>query len=422
MLASPFDEWVKHYDGPRAGRMREARLDAERRPANDPYIMRLDAFVKVELLPKLFADVVAKQPKARLIQGRHDELTAKAGPWFHAVGKAMKAAFNGESRFLYGPGHNAEEIGEWYGRQVTRGLRPWPSDADEWDASQGPGPLEAWAQDCKSWRPNRAVRAILAQRLICDVSPTPGRTKHEIAYALAWEVRSGDGDTSTGNSASHIKAWNGVLTEHGDLVESAVAIAGDNALPMLPDAVGRDRVEALFRSFERFGYRLRLEGSGGDIYDGEFCSGRLWAIGPNRWCYGPKIGRILAKTFWELNPTTEKRGRGWLKSVAQSLDLTTAFVPVLRVIVARLLAELADVPALPLPNQGILEMYRIRPTQRHATSEETILQCAYLYHCAPGEIGALEDWLVDQPLLGADLRHPLLDRMVTIDLGSDPLW
>jgi hypothetical protein len=406
--------------------MRRARVEAERWRNGDPYIMRLDAFVKVELLPKTLSESVNKEPKARLIQGRHDALTAKAGPWFHALGKAIGRALDGSGRFLYGPGRDAEEIGEWYERQLSLGLRPWPADANEWDASQGPGPVTTWARDVRALHPNRGVAAVIAQREASGLRPTPGRTKHEVRYSLSWEVRSGDGDTSAGNSVCHAKAWCYLLDRAAEtqpaLSGVAVAIAGDNSLAMFPPQVGRGQVSEFYRSFEQLGYVLRLEGRGGDIYDGEFCSGRLWRVGERSWVYAPKIGRILSKTFWMLNPPFRRDQQlGWLKSVVQSLDQPTCFVPVLRVIVRRLLLELQPVEARTLPNQGILDQFRIRPKYRHHCTQHTLEQCAHLYYTTVAEILALEQWLELQPLMQSDLRHPLLDRIIMVDLEGDPL-
>lgn len=419
-----FETWLSHYQGPQRRMMKEARTEVTSAGLADRQAMMVKAFVKVELLPKLLSVQMAKEPKARLIQGRHPRLTAGVGPSFHALGKALCRVWDVRNPeplpVVYASSCDALEIGSWYGRCLDEGLRPWPDDADKWDASQGPGPLTSWAEDLMDLRPRFAVRRLLQDRLGGEARPRHGVTKHGTKYTLAWQVCSGDGDTSCGNSAS-----NGKMRIHRAYNSPApwarsvrVAVNGDNALSMIPLAVGPAAVAEERAAYRAYGIVINSEGGLGHIYDGQICSGRIWAIGANRWKYGPKIGRVLSKTFWWLNPQGGPFARrAWLRSVAESLRDSCFHIPLLRVIVQRILRETEDIGALPLPASSKDEPWRIWTTTRDPPSFETYEQMAYLYGGDPSDYRLLEEWLEHVPIWGHRLSHPLLDEIVRADLA-----
>jgi len=58
---------------------------------------------------------------------------------------------------------------------------------------------------------------------------------------------------------------------------------------------------------------------------------------------GPKIGRLVGKTFWHLGRLRAVKARRWLKGLSTGLLLDVAHVPILSTLFRRLLDLLRDV-------------------------------------------------------------------------------
>jgi hypothetical protein len=413
VVPTPFDEWNASYPAGQRLINQQAREQA-RLSGVVGRERQISAFVKVERLPLLLTVEKLKKPvKPRLIQGRQPEVTASSGPTFHALGKVLRRVWplEGTSRIAYASGCTAETLGVWYTTAVTRGLRPWPTDADMWDASVGPGPHMSEHADLLALGVNEPTRKVLEERRTGRI----GRTKHGVVYRLWWQVCSGDGDTSFGNSLANGKMWLGVLRH---LPTAMVAINGDNALPMLPEALDLEDVANIVHSFKLYGFSVRLESDSHTIFDGEICSGRLWALGLDEYVYGPKIGRVLAKTFWAIDPPRKARlRRAWVRGVALGLRRDTSFIPVLRVVVGRLIEETRDVPAESVPVDQD-EPWKVHAALEHQCAESTMEQVCYLYSITREQVDELEKFLSDLPtLIGVRIDHPVLNRIVEVDLS-----
>jgi len=408
VVPTSFEEWNADYPAGQREINRQARETA-RRTGIVGVERKVKAFIKVERLPLLIEKVAEKSLKPRLIQGRHPEVTASSGPTFHALGKLLRNVWDieGHTKVVYATGTTAEKIGRWYEDCVKQGLCPWPTDAAVWDASVGPGPHLSERADLLALGVNQATRKVLEQR----ETGRDGSTPHGIKYRLWWQVCSGDGDTSFGNTLAMGKVWLW-CTQH---IPCRVAVNGDNALPMLPLGIDPELVDRLLLTFRAYGFTIATETLNHTHFDGEMCSGRLWAVGTS-YVYGPKIGRVLAKTFWAIDPPrTEKKRRAWLRGVGMGLRRNTAFVPVLRVIISRILDETKDVGAVPVDRD---EPWKIHAEEDHEATSETIEQFCYLYSCTRLDLVALEDWLRQLPtMFRARLDHPLLNRVIETDLA-----
>jgi len=419
VVPTPFDEWNASY--PSGQRLVNAQAREQARTSGVVGRERMiESFIKVERQPVFVAleksgilkGPISKPVKPRLIQGRDPVVTASSGPTFHALGKLLRRVWPLEevSRISYASGTTAEVLGIWYAMAVSRGLRPWPTDVNMWDASVGPGPHMSERADLLALGVNDATRKVLEERETGRL----GRTKHGVTYKLRWQVCSGDGDTSFGNSLANGKMWLGLLRH---FPTAMVAVNGDNALPMMPEGVDNEDMAMIISGFRSYGFDVRLESDQHSVFDGEICSGRLWAIGSDEYVYGPKIGRVLAKTFWAIDPPRRPLLRkAWIRGIALGLRRDTAFVPVLRVVMSKLINETSDVPASSVPSDPD-EPWKLHAALEHQCAETTMRQFCYLYSCQRSQLDELEAWIAGLPtLIGTKLDHPLLTRIAEVDL------
>lgn len=409
VIPTDFEEWLRGYPEGQKAVFRQAREDC-RRSGVVGRERRVKAFIKVERLPILVEKIETKSAKPRLIQGRDPAVTATSGPTFHAFGKLLRTVWSREAdlKVFYASGVTAEEVGMWYGDQLAKGLEPWPVDGEVWDASMGPGPHMSLRLDLEELGVNHATRKVLRER----GEGRECKTRFGIRYRLIDQVCSGDGDTSAGNSAAHGKMWIGLLH---DAPEARVAINGDNALAMLASR-DLEYYEDLLSRFTKYGFKFTPETSSHTQYDAEFCSGRLWKVGPNRFVYGPKIGRVMAKTFWAIDaPKRPGKRLGWLRGVALGLRRDVAFVPILRTVVEMLVYETSSYRGATPPDPD--EPWKIHALESHSASDETFAQMEWLYGLTRKEILDCEEWLKRHTTLQAVLlSHPVIDQITRVDL------
>jgi len=121
--------------------------------------------------------------------------------------------------------------------------------------------------------------------------------------------------------------------------------------------------------FGEHGFRAGLESDEEGWYAGQLCSGRLWAVGDS-WVYGPKIGRILAKTFWMVHPPAERKWVNHLKGVCVGLSFNVSHIPVLRAVVHTILDRLRDVQAERVSNPAA-EPWKIWASHPSEATQET---------------------------------------------------
>lgn len=420
IVPTPFFDWLRDYPAGEKIALIEAKKDMELHGVQFGKFRRVKAFVKVELSPSTEVLLETKQPKPRLIQGRMYEVTATSGPTFHALGKRLALAWPcplvGESSdepIVYFSGATAEQLGHWYYLGVSEGLEPDPWDVSVWDASVGPGPHLSWRYDCLDLRVGKPTEAVLKER-----SLRKGATRHGVQYELKWEVCSGDGDTSCGNTATHGKIWIDIFTDPALqhlFLKAKVGISGDNAICMRKIASRREFEKAVENKFYAYGFKVTIETSLEGRYAGEACSGRFWAVG-GTYVFGPKIGRILCKTFWKIDPPKRSKWKSHLRSVAMGLRYNCHHIPILRSVISNILRNTEDTPAHHY-GRAEREYWKFNAAEPHEATLETFAQMNFLYGFSYETILAEEDWLSKQDLSGPIiLESPVLQHILKVDI------
>jgi hypothetical protein len=280
----------------------------------------IKAFVKREKAVTAIRDTpIKKSPAPRIIQGRSVDVKIATGPFTWAYGKRLAIAYGPDQNYLYAGGRTAEEIGRFFEELPRRwGNMPflhWIAvDCSRWDRSVGPTPMACLYDEYKNCGAPKDCLIALKGR--------DGKRKARSAggwrFTRRAQVASGDGDTSGGNSRVHL-----VMLESCHAVCGAI-VHGDDAV------IYTDDPETVLRHYRQGGFDPVM------APEIDFCSGLFWPTsdGP---VLGPKIGRVLAKTFHSVHFFESGNYIPWLRGVCLSLRNSCSFIPILRALIPRLL-------------------------------------------------------------------------------------
>jgi len=276
----------------------------------------MKAFVKREKAITSINGIPTKVGAApRIIQGRSVEVKIATGPFTWAFGKRIAEIYNSDGYFLYAGSRSGEEIGEFFDK--IPGLfgsgRWWAVDARRWDRSVGPSPMALLFDEYRdSGAPTDCLEALAGRDKV-----RKGTSSRGWHYTRRAQVSSGDGDTSAGNTRAHL-----VLLEACEAVKAAIA-HGDDAV------IFADDIEPVLQQYQVGDFVPVLA----DEVD--FCSSLFWPT-PDGSVLGPKVGRVLGKTF-HCAKRFDPDYLPWLRGVCLSLRTSCSFVPILRILIPRLL-------------------------------------------------------------------------------------
>lgn len=350
---------------------------------------RMDSFVKREKrISRVGSRTIKPDFAPRLIQGRGLNVKVCTGPFTWKYGKRLASVYNSDGRYLYAGGASAEQIGRFYDKFLNSGSGSWVAiDCKKWDRSVGPSVFEqlykeydacgAPAETLESCRDRMGIRV--------------GKTKHGIHYERIAQVSSGDGDTSCGNSRAHL-----VLLEACDSVNAAI-VSGDDAL------IHTNDIDSVMCQYVMGGLTPVL------AKELDFCSQLLWPTDAGH-VLGPKIGRILGKTFICINHYSGDGYQKWLRGTCLSLAKSVSYIPILRVLFPRLLELLGLGDKI---DDGH-DKYKSRSTEYHSCCAATWTVMLDRYDLTESEVVLLEEE-VAQVNIGDELVGPDWLHIVDVD-------
>jgi len=307
-------DWIQHLPSRARGLLVNANIY---NPVKKDLVIK--AFIKREKrVAKVGAKIIKPTFAPRLIQGRSVPIKVATGPFTWAYGKKLMQLYDLGGKYLYAGGRSAEEIGVFFDlipeRIQVEGARWWAVDCKRWDRSVGPTQLEMlWKEFKACGAPQNCLNALSNRSGV-----SKGVTRSGIKYHRVGQVSSGDGDTSSGNSRIHL-----VLHESCDFVLASI-VHGDDAL------IYAVNIDGVLDHYVAGGFTPVLA----DCVD--FCSSFLYPTRDGS-VLGPKIGRVLGKTFYSMYKSSNGNYMPWLRGVCLSLRASCSFVPILRVLVPRLL-------------------------------------------------------------------------------------
>jgi len=424
-----FKTWVNRFPPPKRNKLIVARN--EMREGNPKVNPRIDAFVKREAVmksqPLAESQVGTVEPyDPRLISGRSDRYQVCTGPTTYAftkyvawlnhpdvsVGKpTIPHDLRPKVSVVYTSGLNAEQLGEWFqfqwDRLSARGkVIIYLCDHVRLDAHVTEEIYEVKNKPYHSLRaPTKAVKCL--DRNVT----TRGTTKHGVEYEVEATVKSGDGDTSVGDYVI-VTGGHECVRAHAKIPKEdhAGAGLGDDSLQMLLEQY----FSRHYHLAPRFWAGLGFEIEGHYItnpYDAEYCSGRFYPTNHGL-VFGPKPGRVIAKSFHCRLPLNDHEGKRWLKAVCLGLEKSTAFVPVLRVVIRKQLQLLERYT----PAHYEYEPEKVVATEWHEITWRTMAMMEHLYDLTPTQVFELEAFIEREvKSLPCTIQHPYLDQIIEHD-------
>jgi len=423
-----FDAWINRFPRNKRDRLRRALANVtngDNRPSDDflakAFVKRENTFKSTPYGHQLF--------DPRLIQGRSDAYQVQVGPWIWSVSKMLAARWGPKSpyvnvhcpitlkrktfRMVYAAGCSAEMLGDC----VTCFLLDLDCDGlvmvmgdDSYVLLRTAGYLMCLWIDCKRWDAHYQKQAIQlelsfyatiqaprrVQQLLKEQLNTRGVTAHGLAYNVEGVRGSGDPNTSLGNSGR-----NGQQTVYSILHSDMLLL-------------GKDAVEPCAEILRRLGFDPEMHWST-SVFDGDFCSGLFWPLtedGRDIYVFGPKVGRIVLKTFWCTSHDQELYT--WVKGVAVGLEKDVAHVPVARALIGRVLQLTRDAgwaPSLSLDA-------RIHAERAHVATTLTYEAFQSRYGLSYDQIVNLEEYIYQLPLV-CRWWHPFLQQIIDVDIDFD---
>jgi hypothetical protein len=431
------DQWLAGYTA-KAKRLRLANTFVDEGDDGDQPLEWKDTvhslFTKREcVLSYEWGQWVSKDP--RLILAMSPKFQIMTGPWIKAMSNSLSELWyrcrtRSGGDVTYACGMNATALGHWFA--TCNGSYADPvyleNDFSRFDSTVNTTLLSlerAIYRACGC--PPDVLRCLERQDDIRAENPKLG-----VMFSCRGSRASGDNNTSVGNSL--INAYLHIMAmEHFKVQKYSMIFMGDDNLIILErGSASRVDLESLIEYFRGYGlasvphlreHRLQAE----------FCSGRFWRVADSseivvsagrsadnacKYVFGPKIGRILSKTFWRMSPFDPMvSDEEYLKAIVVSIRCTTSHIPLLRGVVTRLHDRLNSVKYKP---HAVYEQYHTADRRYDAHEDEFIelaVACALSgLDVGATELRALETKMATEKVDLLDYYGGTLRRLVELDL------
>lgn len=306
-----------------------------------------NAFVKREKLNKITFDPF-EPVRPRTIQGASEYTKKVSGPWFLAYSYALKFCLNPTTHIWYCSGYNSDTFNWWIQFHLMRlgtELVFCGTDFSKYDVTQG---ADCISGECNYYIDLGILNLPGGKFIIKSKVHTKGFGAG-VRYTVWFTRKSGDNDTSSGNSRNTaiaiVSFLEGVLGLNPS--QYAVAVLGDDNFMMVKEsAINMDTFEQqLVAHMTSLGFSVKAEVTR-DLCSTEFLSRRFYPVG-NKYVIGRKPGRVLAKLGYTLSRLAMKvkTREAILKGTLLSMLSESNHVPFLRVYVQVCLEQLLTVKA-----------------------------------------------------------------------------
>jgi hypothetical protein len=359
---------------------------------------RVKAMIKREINHK-------RPSKARLIQFYANLRTqAEFGPHFYAAQKVVCAAYqrtrlNGGIDVTFASGMNSQALADWMESVLKEGaVSFYERDGKNWDSS-----MQKPHADFKT-----ALYAMLDTELadfarkcsvVNGIALVPNET---IKYTMSYTVQSGQNDTTLGNSIVNAAIAYAAFKRLG--LRGSILVAGDDLLvagyePLPGAAIAAAEAEYGItpeaRVFEQYKHVTFISGA--------------WFNDGEQMAFLPLPGRLFARLWWTVNPPSKKKTPNYMRGVARGLLPCMATFPVVGTMLKRFDSEGAALD--PAKHRVCNETY-------YAFGRGMYEFVAEKYGITVGELEDLERYLESLPVEPLLLVHPVIDRLMEVDLAD----
>jgi len=407
--ATNFEQWLQRegYSTAVRDQLRAAR-ESLGTHALDARDMVSKLFPKVEKFVKQEVPGVLMEYAPRAIQGMTDRLQVTVGPWFHAASKRMGSIFSGHEPILYGPGKTAEDIGSWFAHWHSQFPYILEIDAVKLDLHLKEAALDTQVEIYRGLGcPPKVLSAKIMENL-----QVRGVSVKGVNFCVRAVKRSGDSDTTFGNTCSCACCWIAALESIGLVLgqDFALAVMGDDVVVLvrvLPNT------QALLDFVRSMGIESEMS-LHTHVANCTFLSA-LFYPSQDGIVLAPMIGRVLARLGWATHSQGMERwgankwGR-YMYSVARGLQKTVAHVPVMSVYIDHLLK-------LGIENEERTKAFehKVMASQAHALDAAVYEFIEQRYGLGPLAIDQMEEEIRSIRSFPHAWQHPGFQVMIERD-------
>jgi hypothetical protein len=338
-----FNDWVRRFPP----RRRDALIAT--RNARGEYRDVSSSFIKRELAMRATeTDAPYKDP--RFIQGCDLTKSVALGPYVVPATKIVKAAFAPVAysrqegmlkKVRYMCGDSAEEVGKAFDDAIAYVERQMhcedklvflEDDQSRFDLHMREGAFFALNQVYKRLMPQDTCK------LLKRKSKSLGKTSNGGKYSIDYTMRSGDPDTSVGDTLANIIMKYDI---HGSGLWVSI-VMGDDSITVTTESLIQELggVDGIVAKYAAFGMEIEAVVRK-DKLSCEMCSSRFYPTIAGSILF-PKPGKIIAKGLCDLRKRSAKEQAQWLKGIATTLEHYGAVDPLLHALSGSLRQSVGD--------------------------------------------------------------------------------
>jgi len=429
-----FNFWVNRFPPKRRAELQQAKSSLAN---GEQWVDLVVAFVKREKQLKSYPESTNSQHigvelfAPRIISGRKPLFQVVTGPITYSMTKQIAWMWNQDVSYgvemapqerrprttiIYTSGMNAEQLGSCFEFHLARLSRLGAvmfkeEDQSRFDAHCGPEAVRLILHPYKTHHaPANAIKPL------ARLANTKGVTQHGIKYKIAATVKSGDGNTSSGDTTV-VGTAKEVQRERANIPPEEIITfnTGDDVLSIYLAKYNDVYTPIVDEHWISIGFNAKIH-TFISQYDAEYCSGRFWPT-KDGLIFGPKPGRILAKTFHSMIEYNEHMGKRWLLTVAKGLHRDTYFQPIVRTVIAITLKLMAGFKEI-----EVKEEEKIHALDYHEVCTETYLMYEHLYGLTKTMCDEVETFLTTEVVsLPCTVNHEFINRILEVDCPEEDL-
>jgi len=368
------------------------------------------AFVKRELT------LTGEEPTdfdPRCIQGVSNIANVALGPYMLQFSKALAKVWHANSKIYYTSGATAEDIGRWRAQFGEEDVTIFEVDHSRFDAHQGKEVYDREKfvyQQCCIGEYSHALQAFEAQK------QTKGFTSHGVKYSVPYGRKSGDPNTTCGNTMVNGVTIAASLSQLG-ITRYNIVVMGDDSLIVVKEVLTVSECEKFSKilrdRFTDLGFKIKLKYacSWAQV---EYCSSLFWPVhtkGQLDYVLGPKLGRRMPKLGFSLN----KLNPGEVKGMILGLKLEAGYLPFIGLYCRWVLRKLTETKMVSYTDER--SIYKALPAENHQLSPETVDFFCERYHLSfTDTTRSFQQWLDNLKSLDEVASWPPLLDLLEKDL------
>jgi len=355
-----FAEWNSKFPPGRRKQHKDAYDDLLLNPIKPSDTYR-SMFIKRELTLKGGTEYTDFDPRG--IQGVSHRANVCLGPFVAKASKQLSEKWNVNTRLCYTSGCTAEELGQWRSQFEDQEVTIFEIDFERFDAHQ--------LKDAHKCEERFFVKCGIneypdAKFVFKSQKVTVGFSPHGVYFKTKYRRKSGDPNTSCGNSYINGRTGKSIFKSIG-LEDNYMLVQGDDNLVVVYGHFS-EKKKAWFHkrikdAYLSLGFKVKLKITE-HWHEAEFCSALFWPV-KDGYVLGPKIGRRLPKIGFSLKKLTQGQVKGMLLGGIKECK----FIPVLRTYFKCCLNDLKTVKKENYIDHSY--KYKSMVTENHELSDDT---------------------------------------------------